>query len=116
MLMKIEKAYEEGYLVPPTKISVATKFLREGIKYKELSREEQEEWEQKAELDDRDEVLPSEVNKFLFNDDTAEKMFAQLMSKDKHGGVHVEGGDVIAKTIIFAANNDSCHFFRKNIQ
>lgn len=108
-----EKAYAQGYLVPPTKISVATKFLREGVKYKDLSPEEQEEWENKAELQDRDEVLPSEVNKFLFNQDTAEKMFAQLMSKDEHGGIHVEGGDVIGKTIIFAANNDHALFLEK---
>ena len=108
-----KSAYAEKYLVPPTKISVATKFLRDGIKYKELSNEEQEEWENKAELEDRDEVLPSEVNKFLFNEDTAEKMFAQLMSKDERGGIHVEGGDVIAKTIIFAANNDHAVFLEK---
>ncbi|MFA0284711.1 hypothetical protein AB4504_24115, partial [Vibrio sp. 10N.222.55.F12] len=79
-------------------------------KYKDLSDEEQEEWENKAELEDRDEVLPSEVNKFLFNEDTAEKMFAQLMSKDDRGGIHVEGGDVIGKTIVFAANNDHAVF------
>ncbi|EKF9115244.1 DEAD/DEAH box helicase family protein [Vibrio cholerae] len=108
-----EKAYDQGFLVPPTKISVATKFLREGVKYKDLSPDEQEEWENKAELQDRDEVLPSEVNKFLFNEDTAEKMFAQLMSKDGHGGIHVEGGDVIGKTIIFAANNDHALFLEK---
>ncbi|PMP37032.1 DEAD/DEAH box helicase family protein [Vibrio splendidus] len=108
-----DKAYDQGYLVPPTKISVATKFLREGVKYKDLSPEEQEEWENKAELEDRDEVLPSEVNKFLFNEDTAEKMFAQLMSKDERGGTHVEGGDVIGKTIVFAANNDHAVFLEK---
>ncbi|CAK2471397.1 type I restriction enzyme, R subunit [Vibrio crassostreae] len=108
-----DKAYDQGYLVPPTKISVATKFLREGVKYKDLSPEEQEEWENKAELEDRDEVLPSEVNKFLFNENTAEKMFAQLMSKDDRGGIHVEGGDVIGKTIIFAANNDHAVFLEK---
>ena len=105
-------AYAERFLVPPTKISVATKFIRDGIKFKDLTEEEQEEWEDKAELSDRDEVLPSEVNKFLFNTDTAEKMFAQLMSKDELGGIHVEGGDVIGKTIIFAANNDHAQFLQ----
>jgi type I restriction enzyme, R subunit len=106
-------AYDEKYLVPPTKISVATKFIREGIKFNELSEEEQKEWEDKAELEDREEVLPSEVNKFLFNEDTAEKMFAQLMDKGPDGGIHVEGGDVIGKTIIFAANNDHAIFLEK---
>ncbi len=106
-------AYAEEYLVPPTKISVATKFIREGIKYKELSEADQLEWEDKAELSDREEVLPSEVNKFLYNEDTAEKMFTQLMSKHELGGIHVEGGDVIGKTIIFAANNDHAVFLEK---
>jgi type I restriction enzyme R subunit len=106
-------AYGENFLVPPTKISVATKFIREGIKYNELGEDEQKEWEDKAELEDREEVLPSEVNKFLFNEDTAEKMFAQLMDKGPEGGIHVEGGDVIGKTIIFAANNDHAVFLEK---
>ncbi len=105
-------AYKDQYLRPPTKISVATKFIRKGIKFDELSEEEKKEWEAKAELDGRDEVLPSEVNKFLFNIDTAEKMFAQLLNKDEKGGIHVEGGDVIGKTIIFAANNDHALFLR----
>lgn len=108
-----ESAYAENFLVPPTKISVATQFIREGIQYKQLSREEQEQWESKSELQERDEVLPSELNKFLFNEDTAEKMFAQLLSKDEKGGIHVEGGDVIGKTIIFAANNDHADFLQK---
>ncbi len=106
-------AYAKGVLVPPTKISVATKFIRDGIQYKNLTKEEQEEWESRNELEDREEVLPSEINKFLFNKDSAEKMFAQLMSKDQNGGIHVEGGDVIGKTIIFAANNDHAKFLEK---
>ncbi|MCG8312019.1 MAG: DEAD/DEAH box helicase family protein [Pseudomonadales bacterium] len=106
-------AYAEKFLVPPTKISVATKFIREGVKYDELSKEEQEEWEQNEELAERNEVLPTELNTFLFNKDTARKMFKQLLSKDVHGGIHVEGGDVIGKTIIFAANNDHADFLQK---
>lgn len=106
-------AYAEKFLVPPTKISVATKFIREGVKYKELSEQEKAEWESKEELAEREEVLPSELNKFLFNEHTAELMFSQLLSKDEHGGIHVEGGDLIGKTIIFAANNDHAEFLQK---
>jgi len=107
-----ETAYNEKFLVPPTKISVATKFINDGIQYDSLSDDEKEQWEEKQELCERDEVLPSELNKFLFNIDTAEKMFAQLMSPDALGGIHVEGGDVIGKTIIFAANNDHAEFLQ----
>lgn len=106
-------AYAEKFLVPPTKISVATKFIREGVKYKDLSEDEKAEWESKEELAEREEVLPSELNTFLFNEHTAELMFSQLLSKDEHGGIHVEGGDVIGKTIIFAANNDHAEFLQK---
>ncbi len=107
------EAYREKWLVPPTKISVATKFIREGIHYNQLSDEEKQEWENKEELVERDEVLPTEVNNFLFNEHTAELMFMQLLSKDKLGGIHVEGGDVIGKTIIFAANNDHAEFLQE---
>ena len=106
-------AYAEGYLVPPTKISVATQFVRQGVKYADLSEDEKAEWESKPELAELTEVLPTEVNNFLFNEHTAELMFSQLLSKDEHGGIHVEGGDVIGKTIIFAANNPHAEFLQK---
>lgn len=96
-----EQAYADGYLVPPVCMSVPTKFMREGIHYKDLSKEEQEQWEEKTELEDRDQVLPSEVNRFLFNADTVDKVLAHLMTN----GIKVEGGDRLGKTIIFAANN-----------
>ena len=42
-----EQAYADGYLVPPVCMSVPTKFMREGIHYKDLSADEQEQWEEK---------------------------------------------------------------------
>ena len=106
-------AYAEKFLVPPTKISVSTHFLREGIQYAQLSVEDQQQWEEKEPLSERDEVLPSELNSFLFNEDTVNKMFAQLLSHDQYGGIHVEGGDVIGRTIIFAANNNHAEFLQR---
>jgi type I restriction enzyme R subunit len=106
-------AYAEKFLVPPTRIAVATRFMRHGIKYAQLSEAERREWEEKEALAERDEVLPQELNKFLFNKNTADKMFAQLFKADALGGIHVEGGDVIGKTIIFAANHDHAEFLQK---
>lgn len=108
-----QSAYAEKFLVPPTKITVATRFMRHGIQYAQLSTAEQREWEEKEELAGRDEVLPQELNHFLFNRNTADRMFAQLFRQDVLGGIHVEGGDVIGKTIIFAANNDHAEFLQK---
>lgn len=104
-----EVAYADKVLVPPTPYEVTTKFMAHGINKDELSEEEQEEWRNLDDLEEREEVLPSEVNTFLFNEDTANKMFRQLFTD----GIHVEGGDVIGKTIIFAANNKHAQFLQE---
>jgi len=108
---ELHEAVGDGFLVPPKDVDVALGFVRAGIKYKDLSLEEQEEWESKEELAERDEVLPSEVNQFLFNTDTADKALAILMER----GVKVAGGDRLGKTIIFAANNDHAQFLIKRL-
>jgi type I restriction enzyme R subunit len=101
-----ELAYAEEYLVPPKAISVPLKFIREGVKFNELTPEEQDEWEEIDELSGREEVLASEVNSFLYNQDTVDKMLEYLMEQ----GIKTSGGDEIAKTIIFAANNQHAEF------
>lgn len=95
------EAFADGVLVPPRGYSVPLKFMRQGVRYAELPAEEREEWESKEELADREEVLPSEVNQFLFNTDTVDKMLKTLMAH----GIKVAGGDRLGKTIVFAANN-----------
>ena len=42
---ELDKAIEDNHLVPPKLVSVPLKFEREGIKYKELSKEEKEQWD-----------------------------------------------------------------------
>jgi len=49
------------------------------------------------------------VNRFLYNEDTVDKMLEHLMQY----GVKTGGGDEIAKTIIFAANNQHAEFIAK---
>ena len=106
---ELEQGIRDGYLTPPKCFSVPLKFMRKGVKkFSDLSPEEQEEWDEQEALVDREEVLPSELNRFLFNADTVDNMLEVLMTK----GIHVEGGDVLGKTIIFAANNDHAHFIQ----
>ena len=105
-------AIAEGYLVPPVGRSVATQFVREGIRYDELSPEEQEAWDLTEWGDDG--VIPSEVgasemNSTLFNIDTVDKVLETLMS----GGRKVAGGDRLGKTIIFAKNNHHAVFIEE---
>jgi type I restriction enzyme R subunit len=103
---ELETAITDQFLVPPKDVKLELGFIREGIRYADLSEAEKEEWESKEQLADKDEVLPSEVNKFLFNVDTVDKALSVLMER----GVKVAGGDRLGKTIVFAANNAHAEF------
>ena len=108
----LDEAVAEGYLVPPLAVSVPLKFMREGIRYNELSQEEKDEWDA-AEWDEDgnvpDAVSTEELNKFLFNRDTVDKALATLMTR----GHKVAGGDRIGKTIIFAKNQKHAEFIKQ---
>lgn len=102
-------AISDGYLVPPRGISVPLKFQREGISYAQLSDEEKEEWDALEWNDDGiapERVEASDLNKWLFNIDTVDKVLAQLMQD----GIKVEGGDKLGKTIIFARSRAHARF------
>lgn len=104
----LDEAVADGFLVPPRGVSVGTKFLRQGIRYEDLSEEEKTEWDllDWGEGDVPDEVGAEELNRFLFNEDTVDKVLATVM-RDGH---KVAGGDRLAKTIIFAKNRRHAEF------
>lgn len=105
----LEDAVGDGYLVPPTTISVPLKFQREGIDYDQLSDEEKEAWdaiEWDEEGTERDRIESADLNKWLFNEDTVDKVLEHLM----RNGIKVAGGDRLGKTIIFAKNSRHAQF------
>ncbi|MGC0143916.1 DEAD/DEAH box helicase family protein [Pseudactinotalea sp. Z1732] len=104
----LEDAVADGYLVPPKGVSVGTKFLRRGIRYDELSEDEKDQWDvlDWGEGEAPDEVGAEELNRFLFNTDTVDKVLETLMTR----GYKVAGGDRIGKTIIFAKNQRHAEF------
>jgi type I restriction enzyme R subunit len=105
----LDAAVADGFLVPPAAISVPLKFQREGIKYAELSEEEKAQWDELEWNDEGtspDEVSAEELNKWLFNIDTVDKVLEVLMSQ----GQKVAGGDRLGKTIVFAKNNAHADF------
>lgn len=105
----LDEAVKDGYLVPPKAISVPLKFQREGIKYADLSEEDKDRWDA-LDWDDENgpppQVDPAAVNKWLFNEDTVDKVLAHLMQR----GIKVKGGDVLGKTIVFAKNQEHAQF------
>jgi type I restriction enzyme R subunit len=110
---ELEKAVADGYLVPPRAHSVPLKFQREGVKYNELSAEEQAEYEEKF-WDEENGGMPEKIessalNNWLFNIDTVDKVLEHLMRY----GVKVAGGDRLGKTIIFAKNHNHALFIQE---
>lgn len=105
----LDDAVSEGYLVPAVGISCGTKFLQQGIRYADLSDEEKDEWDALdwgEDVDTPDAVTSEELNKFLFNEDTVDKVLAELMAK----GHRVASGDRLGKTIVFAKNQAHAEF------
>ena len=100
----MEEAVRDHYLVGYTVLDRTTKFLKQGVKYSELSKEEKEEYE-KTFLTPEGE-LPTELSgadffKKIYNDNTVDLVLQTLMNE----GLKVNGGDLIGKTIIFAFNH-----------
>jgi type I restriction enzyme R subunit len=104
----LDDAIDDGYLVPPANVSVPMQFVREGIRYEDRTEEEKEQWEEfdwgvgddGLPLEMPAEVSSGELNKFLFNEDTVDKVLEYLMTH----GIRVAGGERLGKTIVFAKN------------
>lgn len=98
------------YLSAYKNIDIKTKFLREGIKYKDLSPQDKERYEET--FRDRttglfpEEIRSNAMNKWLFNEDTVYKVLDTLMER----GLKIEGGDKIGRTILFAVNQNHAKF------
>ena len=104
----LDNAVKDKFLVPVTAVSVPLKFQRDGIKYDDLSDEDKERWDA-LEWDENGpplEVEAAAVNKWLFNEDTVDKVLAHLMTR----GLKVGGGDDLGKTVIFAKNQQHADF------
>lgn len=95
--------HQDHILVPYYNIEVTTKFLSQGIAYDELSPEDRERYEE--DFTDEDGEMPEEIpapaiNKFIFNQDTVDRVINDLMTNGLRDG----SGHRLGKTIIFAQN------------
>lgn len=112
---ELDKAVSDGFLVPPKVQQVDLKFPREGIEYEKLTDEEKAQWESLDWGDDvaidalPDRVNATAINNWLFNKDTVDKVLKHLMEN----GHKVDGGDRLAKTIIFARNHEHAMFIEE---
>ncbi len=117
---ELDRAVAEKHLVPPKSYKVPVKFPRKGVKYSELSEKDKRHYEELFGVpgDEKEtgipEITKTQVNSFLFNNDTVDSVLDYLMRK----GQRVESGDKLGKTIIFAKNHRHAVFieerFNKN--
>ncbi len=108
----LDEAVKDGFLVPPRAVSVPLRFQREGIKYADLPEADKEQWDALEWGDEQEvpEAVEAEaVNRWLFNQDTVDKVLEHLMTR----GLKVAGGDRLGKTIIFAKNNAHAEFIAR---
>ena len=111
---ELDEAVRDGFLVPPRQLSVPLKYQREGIRYDELSEEDKERWEELDWQEDEeggtpDEVKAGAVNRWLFNEDTVDKVLQFVMEN----GVKTDMGDRLGKTIVFARNHNHAIFIEE---
>ena len=101
---ELAQAVNDGYLVDYLSVETSLKFVDSGIAYDELSEEDKEAYENT--FADEDGQMPetiaaSAINEWVFNKDTIRKVLHILMTE----GLHVDYGQKIGKTIIFAKNH-----------
>jgi type I restriction enzyme R subunit len=116
---ELNKAVADNFLKPPKAFKIPLKFPREGIIYEDLSESDKTRFRKVfgVQFGDENEVVnvnKSQINTWLYNNDTIDKVLDYLMTN----GQKVAGGDKIGKTIVFAKNHKHAVFieerFNKN--
>lgn len=107
-----EEAIADGYLRPYRLKKCNSKMINRGIRYDDLSPEQQEQlekvWEYEKAMkgipEDEEyhrDILSNEIFNYLINDDTIDNVLSELMTN----GLTVHSGEDVGKTIIFAYNH-----------
>jgi len=97
-----ERAVDEDYLVPFEVKTFTTDFLRQGIKYNQLTEEQQKQLEESGEDPDAINFEVKDVDKNVYNKDTGRHVIRNLMEN----GIRDASGQEIGKSIIFARNHE----------
>jgi type I restriction enzyme R subunit len=94
-------AHEPPYLCPFKAIKHTTKFLREGIKYKNLTPEQREQLEDQVDDSESVDYDREQVSRRVFNEDTDRAILRNVMEN----GLRNADGTRLGKTIVFARNH-----------
>lgn len=100
---ELEEAVGDNYLVNYHGFKRGSLILKEGIQYDKLSEEEKQQMElvwEYEQIEGRD-IANNEIFKYIFNQDTVDKVLQDLMEN----GLKVQSGERIGKSVIFAYNH-----------
>ncbi|WP_029134089.1 DEAD/DEAH box helicase family protein [Sedimenticola selenatireducens] len=97
----LDRAVEEGYLVPYEVVKHTTKFLREGIKGHALTAEELAQLEDQGIDPNALDFDSGEIDRAIYNKDTNRKILQNLMDN----GIRQADSQTLGKTIVFARNH-----------
>ena len=98
----LDEAVAENHLVPFEVYKHTTRFLREGIKYKNLTEEQIKQLEEDGEDPELFNYENRHIDRQIFNRDTNRAILRNLMEN----GIREETGQYPGKTIIFARNHN----------
>ena len=82
---ELNQAVNDGYLVEYNTIESKSKFLEEGIIYDELNEEEKEEYENMFDDGEIRDIDSSEINEYLFNENSIGKVIDSLLENYQNG-------------------------------
>jgi len=97
----LEKAVEEGYLVPYEVYSHTTAFMRSGIKYNQLTDEQKQQLEDDGEDPESFNYEAPEIDRQIFNKETNRSILRNLMEN----GIRETSGQHVGKSIVFARSH-----------
>lgn len=112
----LQTAIDDGYLINFKPFEIDLGIVKRGIKYKDLTSQEKEEFEDKFDeefAEDTEDAFKNieskEINKRIFNKQTNEKVLEYLFKY----GLKTHDGNQIGKTIIFAKNQEHAKYIKE---
>lgn len=101
----VVKGVKDGYLTYYRALDRTPNILKNGVTYDELNEEDKEQYEEL--FTDEDGTIPEKIEgkdfySIITNKDTIRQVLKDLMEE----GLHVNNGDVLGKTIIFARDHN----------
>lgn len=107
----LEDAIKDGNLVDYIAIDFETKFMRDGIKYNQLTEAQKKEVEEKDYIEEEIDYDECKLNKSVFNEDTSKRVIKNLFEN----GLKDADCQKLGKTILFCRTIEHANYMQELI-